>query len=397
MEPRKPAIRQSAVPAASRRVACRTRNDSERCDSGGGPAEAISAEEDRFSQSEAQSLLRDVVKFYRSRVGHEGAYLWRYAADLSAQEGEGSASATSGWTQPPGTPHVGEAYLEAWRLTGEQSCLDAAVEAAHALVRAQLVSGGWSAHFDLEPPGRRRYAYRVDGDDRGGRNRTTFDDNKTQSALMLLMHVDEELDFRDGKIHEAVTYALDRMLEAQYPNGAWPQQYSKPPDDDQYPVRQASYPETWSRTYPGKNYVGYYTLNDNNMSHIVDMFFEADRIYDRPDCFDAAVHTGDFFLAAQMPDPQPGWAQQYNLKVHPAWARKFEPPAMPGGEAQSVMRTLLRLYRFTADEENIYVQSSAGVLTTFNAENGRRLSALSRNCVASCGGGRLANPCPGDP
>ncbi|MEO2020049.1 MAG: pectate lyase [Fuerstiella sp.] len=304
-----------------------------------------------LTQAEARTTLAKVMKFYRTQVGYEGAYLWRYSADLTAQEGEGTATRTSGWTQPPGTTTVGESYLKAWRLSGEDHCLEAAVEAARALVRSQLVSGGWSSHFDLAEPGRRRYAYRTDGDQRGRNNLSTFDDNKSQSALMLLMHVDEALNFTDQQIHGAVTYALERMLKCQYPNGAWPQQYAEPPDDANYPVLLASYPESWSRTYPKIKYIGYYTLNDSNMSHIVDMLFEAHRIYDRDDCFQSAVKTGDFFLSAQMPEPQPGWAQQYDLQMHPAWARKFEPAAITGGESQSVMRTLVTLYRFTGDRK----------------------------------------------
>jgi hypothetical protein len=35
--------------------------------------------------------------------------------------------------------------------------------------------------------------------------------------------------------------------------------------------------------------------------------------------------------------------------MQPAWARKFEPPAVTGGESQGVMRTLLMLYRQTQD------------------------------------------------
>ena len=68
---------------------------------------------------------------------------------------------------------------------------------------------------------------------------------------------------------------------------------------------------------------------------------EADRIYARDDCREAAIKTGDFFRRAQMPDPQPGWAQQYNAVMQPVWARKFEPPSITGGESLSVMRTLL--------------------------------------------------------
>ena len=303
-----------------------------------------------WTQAEAAEKLDQVVEFYRKEVGYQGAYLWRYSADLTQQEGEGKASKTSGWTQPPGAPTVGEAYLEAYRVSRCPKCLEAAVEVAHALVRSQLASGGWSSHFDLGEPGRTRYAYRVD-QKRGKNNYTTFDDNKSQSALQLLMHVDEQLNMQDEVIHEAVAYALARMLAAQYPNGAWPQQYSDVIDTSNRPVVAASYPESWPREYPRNDYRGYYTLNDNNMQHIIEMLLEAHRIYGRDDCYQAACSTGDFFLLAQMPDPQPGWAQQYNLDMHPAWARKFEPASITGGESQSVMMSLMSLYRHTNDKK----------------------------------------------
>ena len=61
----------------------------------------------------------------------------------------------------------------------------------------------------------------------------------------------------------------------------------------------------------------------------------------------AAEKGGDFVILAQMPDPQPAWAQQYDAEMHPAWARKFEPPSVTGGESQSIMIMLLELYRQT--------------------------------------------------
>jgi len=299
---------------------------------------------------EALVALEKAVGFFRTEVGYQGAYVYRYRADLSAQEGEGKAHPTTGWVQPPGTPAVGMAYLRAWRLTGSEVCLDAAVESASALVAGQLKSGGWASRFELNPEHRRLYAYRTDGKAAGKRNGTTFDDNKSQSALRLLMLVDEALEFRDLRIHEAVNYALERMLTVQYPNGAWPQRYDRPPDPDEYPLLHASYPDSWPRTFPNKDYRGYYTLNDNTMADIITMLFTAARIYGREDCRRAAENTGDFFLLAQMPEPQPGWAQQYNRDMHPAWARKFEPPAITGGESQGVIGTLLNLYRWTGEK-----------------------------------------------
>ena len=52
-----------------------------------------------------------------------------------------------------------------------------------------------------------------------------------------------------------------------------------------------------------------------------------------------------------MPDPQPGWAQQYNYDMVPIWARKFEPPAITAWEAQDVMETLIKISHHTGDKK----------------------------------------------
>src|SRR5687768_16842205 len=78
---------------------------------------------------------------------------------------------------------------------------------------------------------------------------------------------------------------------------------------------------------------------------------EAARVYGEPRYLAAAEKAGGFILLAQMPEPQPGWAQQYDRDMHPAWARRFEPPSITGGEAQSVMNGLLLLYRETGNRK----------------------------------------------
>jgi hypothetical protein len=52
-----------------------------------------------------------------------------------------------------------------------------------------------------------------------------------------------------------------------------------------------------------------------------------------------------------MPDPQPAWAQQYNAQMQPAWARRFEPAAVTGGESQGILRILMSIYRETGDKK----------------------------------------------
>jgi hypothetical protein len=61
------------------------------------------------------------------------------------------------------------------------------------------------------------------------------------------------------------------------------------------------------------------------------------------------VKFGEFLLLARLPEPQPAWAQQYDAQMRPAWARKFEPPAVTGGESQDVLEALLDLHEATRD------------------------------------------------
>ncbi len=308
--------------------------------------------------------LRRAVEFFRREVAVHGTYLWQYSEDLSKREGEGVASATRGWVQPPGTPSVGMAFLTAYEATGDRFYLDAAVETARGLMRGQLLSGGWTYFIEFDPALRKKIAYR-DGGGTAGRNVTTLDDDTTQSALRFLMRTDQALAFQDARIHEAVQHALESLLKAQYPNGAWPQGYDRFPEPGKYPVQKASYPESWPWTWPGDGqYWLRYTLNDNALLTTIETMFAAGRIYGEKAqagewanlaarCRAAAEIAGDFLLLAQMPEPQPAWAQQYDFEMHPAWARKFEPPAVTGGESQGVLRTLLELYRETGHEKYI--------------------------------------------
>lgn len=306
--------------------------------------------DEESTRDQAASALRKAVGFFRDKVAVEGGYVWRYSDDLSRRQGEGKATDTMAWVQPPGTPAVGLALLDAYEATGDPYYLDAAVETAHALVRGQLRSGGWDYSIEFDPRHRSRIAYRVDPDAKSGRNVTTLDDDTTQAALRFLMRIDRALTYKDQAIHEAVEYALKALIKAQYPNGAWPQRYDRPPDPALFPVTKAAYPDDWSRTYVKADYRGHYTLNDNTLADMIGVFLEAARIYDRPEYQKAAERGGDFLLLARMPEPQPAWAQQYDAEMHPVWARKFEPPAITGGESQGALKVLLRLYRETGQD-----------------------------------------------
>jgi PelA/Pel-15E family pectate lyase len=302
-------------------------------------------------RQQAAEALRKATDFFTEKVSTEGGYLWRYSEDLARREGEGKATDTMVWVQPPGTPSVGMAFLNAYHSTGEPYLLEAARQAGYCLVRGQLESGGWDYHIEFDPQRRKQYAYRADAAKEGPRRRntSTLDDNTTQAALRLLIELDKTLDFKDEKLHEAATFGLERLVAVQYPIGAWPQRFSEPPDPAKFPVKPASYPESWSREYPKTSYSAFYTFNDNAIGDVIDVMFMASKVYGDDRYRASAEKAGQFILLAQMPEPQPAWAQQYDAEMHPAWARKFEPPSVTGGESQGVMRTLMQLYRETGD------------------------------------------------
>ena len=330
-------------------------------------------------EEEVQRELRRAVEFFRSRVSNQGGYHFRYSSDLSYGRSEAAEGPSQVTVQRGGTPVVGLAYLRAHEATGDAFYLEAAREAALVLARGQHCSGGWDYIIELDPTKR---IPESDGDAGRPHPQTTLGDNVTQAAVRLLMRVDRELKFQDRVIHETALHALDQLILAQYPNGAWPQRYFEFPDPDAFPAKTASFPDSWSRTWPGPDYRSHYTLNDNAMLDMIDAFLEAARIYGKPRYRATAEKGGDFLLLAQMPEPQPAWAQQYDVDMHPAWGRIFEPPSVTGSESQAVLKILLVLYRETGKKKYLEpVPRAIDYLRRSGLDlRGRSILSRSRGC-----------------
>ena len=293
------------------------------------------------------ATMRKAATYFRTEVASHGGYVYYYSIDFKQRWGEGAATGDQIWVQPPGTPTVGMAYLKAYQATGERFYLDAATDAAEALIYGQLQSGGWTNSIDFDPNG--RVALYRNGKGRG-KNNSSLDDGQTQSAIRLLVLTDKAHDFKHKKIHESAMFALDALLVAQFPNGGFPQVWTGPVE--QQPVIKASYPDyNWRTEGRIKNYWNMYTLNDNVPGYVTEALIDAYKVYREEKYKTALRHLGDFLLLAQMPDPQPAWAQQYNYQMNTIWARKFEPPAISGDESQEVIETLLEIYAATGESK----------------------------------------------
>ena len=302
---------------------------------------AVSVEPDLVAA--ARAAMEKAARYFTGEVATRGGYLWFYSQDLKQREGEGAATATQIWVQPPGTPAVGFAYLRAYEVTRDRLYLDAARGAAEALVWGQLACGGWDYLIDFDAAASKRWYYRRDKDTGQSQqdrlNRATFDDDTTQSAVRFLIAAAKATG--DANLEAGARYGLRFVLESQFPNGAWPQWY---------PLANHGY-SRW------------YTFNDHAINDCIQVMLDAYHAYGDAVYLERAKLGGDFIILSQLPAPQATWAQQYDYDPKPAPARWFEPAAACSAESVGNLHTLMDLYLETGDEK--YLRPIPAAITWF--------------------------------
>jgi PelA/Pel-15E family pectate lyase len=302
------------------------------------------------------AAIKKAASFYRTHLSFAGGYASSWPRDRSTSGTSDRNSPSLIAIEPPGTPTVGLLMVEAYRCTKDKLYLQAAREVSQAILWTQLASGGWSTEHDYALPKASRWHYRRDLDagdtERGNRSaHSTLDDDKTQTALLFLLEMaalDESK--ADTPLRSALEFGLDSLLAAQASSGGWPQGFDGPADP-KAPELTASIPKEWPRVWPDLPYTSYMTLNDGNLLSIVQVLDRAHQLDPQSRYLSALKKLGDFQISAQCPPPQPGWAQQYNAKMEPAWARKFEPPCVSGLETFLGIRTLHEIWVITGDDK----------------------------------------------
>ena len=157
----------------------------------------------------------------------------------------------------------------------------------------------------------------------------TFDNSATIDELRFLARAFRATN--EPRYEQAFLKGLSHILEAQYPNGGWPQYY---------PL--------------SKGYHRHITFNDNVMSRILgllqDVSESADYRFLKTEYrtkAEVAVTKGiDCILRTQI--KQDGkltaWCAQHDEKtLEPAWARSYEPPSLSGAESVGVVRFLMSI------------------------------------------------------
>ncbi|MDA2925638.1 cupin domain-containing protein [Acidobacteria bacterium AH-259-G07] len=283
--------------------------------------------------------MRKATDFMMNRVSSRGGFVWHYSEDFSRQWGEVPARKSQVWVQPPGsTPSVGMMLLEAYEVRGDAQYLKYADKVAGALIWGQLPSGGWHYFIDFDAAGVQKWYREVASQCRGWEEfyhyngNATYDDDTTASATRLLLRLYART--LDPKYRPSLLKALDFILESQYPNGAWPQRY---------PLRY-DFPHDGHA-----DYTSFYTFNDGVISNNIELLLEAYEKLGNEEYRKAAYRGMDFYILSQLPSPQAGWAQQYDMDLRPASARSYEPAALNTYQTMRNIKDLENFYLITRD------------------------------------------------
>ncbi len=201
-------------------------------------------------------------------------------------------------------------------------------EIADNILLFQKNNGGWPKNYDMMAvltPAQKDSVLAV-------KNiyNTTYDNGSTYTQITALAGVYSAIP--DQKYKDAAIKGLGFILASQYKNGGWPQYY---PLEDNY-----------SRciTYNDGVFEGIMELLQEIKDNQPEYAFVDAKLRAK---LNAAYDKGmDCILKTQINDmgKPTAWCQQYDeVKLTPAWARKFEPPSICNGESADLVLFLMRL------------------------------------------------------
>ncbi len=181
----------------------------------------------------------------------------------------------------------------------------------------QSPEGSWPKNKDTSDKPYTGKADKLDG---------TFDNKATTGELRFLARAFEIT--ADDRCRDAFLKGFDHILEAQYPNGGWPQFHP-----------------------PGKNYHRHITFNDGTMVRLLE-FLRDSRDFktldpDRHKNAAAAFGRGvECILKCQIiisGKPTVWCAQHDEVTFAPTKARDYELPSLSGSESAGILRFLMDL------------------------------------------------------
>jgi PelA/Pel-15E family pectate lyase len=201
-------------------------------------------------------------------------------------------------------------------------------EVADNILLLQKNNGGWPKNYDIMA------VFTTSQKDSllAAKNvyNTTYDNGSTYTHITCLADVYNATHIE--KYKNGAVKGLGYILASQYKNGGWPQYY--PLESD------------YSRCI---------TYNDGVMEGIMELLQDVKDMQPQYAFVDAKLRAKliaaydmgmDCIIKTQINDAgkPTAWCQQYDeVKLTPAWARKFEPPSICNGESADLLLFLMRI------------------------------------------------------
>jgi hypothetical protein len=319
----------------------------------------------------ALTAMKQAAVYMDEVVSYRGGYVWSYAPDLSQQFGEMQAYRTMCWIQPPGTPSVGHAYLDAYYATGDRRFFQAAYRTAMAVKYAQRSNGGWNYIHDFAGESSLRRWY-----DTIGRNgwrleefqhyygNSTFDDAGTavSAQLMLRMYLETGNETFDHATHKAIDFIREAQFgpEMGIADGGWPQR--SPHNPDAVSSMPMPNPEqlpagSWAGMEDG-DYTLHVTFNDDVMGENIKFLTMCVMSLGKKHLVPNIIRAMECMRRLQQPAPQAGWGLQHLSRATngrpagaPAGARTYEPRSLATHTTQTNIRQMFHYFDLTGDRK----------------------------------------------
>jgi len=296
------------------------------------------SQNDQLTKDAEDAMFR-ATKYMVEKVSTNGGYVWYYTPDLSRRWGEMEAYKTMIWVQDAGTVSMGHLFLDAYEVINNEYYYGAAAKAASALIWGQSHEGGWNYMIDFAGDRSLKEWYNTIGKN-GWRleefqhyyGNDTYDDDVTSDAARFLLRI--YLEKLDPTYKPALDKAINFILKSQYPNGGWPQRYPLKND-----FKKAGHAD----------YSLYYTFNDDVIWENINFLIQCYLTLGEERFLDAINRGMNFYISSQT--AKGGWAQQYDMQMHPAGARTYEPAALLPRTTFTNAMLLLKFYQYTGDKK----------------------------------------------
>ena len=213
-------------------------------------------------------------------------------------------------------PVYADIFRRAYEATGEQRFLDWFLAVADLAVAIKQPEGGYARNARVKHLGATETH----------EGRMTF---RNARGMKLVTVILQAYDFTGDEryLHSAIETA-DWALQTQHEDGAW----------------QSDYPA------PERGYLKLHMLNDGvTTSPTRTLMMVHERTGDER-YLAAIARTGDWFIANQLAEPTPGWAQEYHSEGRAAWGRRFEPAAACSAPTATVTNLLMDIHLLTGEE-----------------------------------------------